>query len=275
MCRWLAYSGAPILIDTLLFEPCNSLIHQSLSAQRAHVPTQGDGFGLGWYGERPRPGIYRDTMPAWNDVNLRALSEQIRSGLFFAHVRASTGTATARLNCHPFRWDRWLFMHNGRIGGWFDVRREIEQRIAPELYRFREGSTDSEAMFYLLLSQGLADDPAGAFARVFAEIEGLMRAADTDEPLRVTAALTDGDRVWAVRYSSDRQSPSLFYRRGGPLAVEGGHCGLGTGEGTILVVSEPLDGDDAEWSEVPECTLLTARSGTVRLTSLEPALRAA
>jgi len=275
MCRWLAYSGAPILVDTLLFKPCNSLIHQSLSAQRAHVPTQGDGFGLGWYGEIARPGVYRDTMPAWNDVNLRALSEQIRSGLFFAHVRASTGTATARLNCHPFRWDRWMFMHNGRIGGWFEVRREIEQRIAPNLYRFREGSTDSEAMFYLLLSYGLEHDAVGAFARVFAEIEQVMRVAGIEEPLRVTAAVTDGDQVWAVRYSSDRQSPSLFFRGGGPLLVEDGHCGLGAGAGTILIVSEPLDGDDTEWTEVPEGTMLAARGGHVRLMPLVPPAHAA
>ena len=144
MCRWLAYQGRPIPIDTLLFKPVNSLIHQSLSAQRGHVPTNGDGFGLGWYGDLRKPGLYRDTMPAWNDFNLRSLSEQIRSRLFFAHVRASTGTSTARVNCHPFRYDRWLFMHNGQIGGWPIVRRELENLIADDLYPFREGSTDSE-----------------------------------------------------------------------------------------------------------------------------------
>ena len=63
MCRWLAYQGRPIPIDTLLFKPVNSLIHQSLSAQRGHAPTNGDGFGLGWYGDLLKPGLYRDTMP--------------------------------------------------------------------------------------------------------------------------------------------------------------------------------------------------------------------
>ena len=101
MCRWLAYAGPDLLIERLLFAPSNSLIQQSLSAQRSIVPTNGDGFGLGWYGGQTQPGLFRDTLPAWNDANLRSLSEQIRSRLFFAHVRASTGTSTSRDNCHP------------------------------------------------------------------------------------------------------------------------------------------------------------------------------
>jgi predicted glutamine amidotransferase len=102
MCRWLTYCGAPIYLDKVLFEPQNSLINQSLHARHSHVTTNGDGFGVGWYGERGVPGVYRDILPAWNDHNLKSLSHQIRSGLFLAHVRASTGTATARSNCHPF-----------------------------------------------------------------------------------------------------------------------------------------------------------------------------
>ena len=118
MCRWLSYSGAPIFLEKLIFEPEFSLIAQSLHARKAAVATNGDGFGVGWYGERPYPGLYRDIRPAWNDDNLRNMSEQIRSRLFLAHVRHSTGTAIARMNCHPFRHGKWLFMHNGQIGGY-------------------------------------------------------------------------------------------------------------------------------------------------------------
>ena len=96
MCRWLAYSGAPISLNELVFKPEHSLIDQSLSARSSVQTTNGDGFGIGWYGERPQPGLFRDTRPAWNDDNLKSVSEQIRSHLFFAHVRASTGTSTTR-----------------------------------------------------------------------------------------------------------------------------------------------------------------------------------
>ncbi|WP_207478491.1 class II glutamine amidotransferase [Arenibaculum pallidiluteum] len=275
MCRWLAYAGQPIFIDTLLFKPCNSLIHQSLSAQRGHVPTNGDGFGLGWYGDLPRPGLYRDTMPAWNDINLRSLAEQIRSGLFFAHVRASTGTPTARVNCHPFRHGRWLFMHNGKIGGWPRVRRDLEVLIAADLYHHREGSTDSEVFFYLLLTNGLEADPERAFRLSVAQVEAVMRRHLVDEPLRMTAALTDGARVMAIRYSSDGQSPTLFHAAGGSLTVDQGQCRFEATRGAVLVVSEPLDAIDAAWHEVPEGRFLVVQDGVVRLEPFAPAALAA
>ena len=131
MCRWLAYSGPRLRMSELLFEPVNSLIRQSLLAQRGTVPTNGDGFGLGWYGERRRPGLFRDTLPAWNDANLHDLAQQIAAPLFFAHVRASTGTATSRDNCHPFRLRNLLFMHNGEIGDFMRIRRDVEHMIKP------------------------------------------------------------------------------------------------------------------------------------------------
>ena len=96
MCRWLAYSGSPIRLEELLYRPRYSLIDQSLHSRLGVETTNGDGFGIGWYGERPEPGIYRDISPAWSDENLRSLCAQVRSGLFFAHVRASTGTSTTR-----------------------------------------------------------------------------------------------------------------------------------------------------------------------------------
>ena len=95
----------------------------------------------------PEPGIYREVRPAWSDENLRSLCDQVRSGLFFAHVRASTGTATTRANCHPFAHGRYLFMHNGQIGGYARIKRRLEALIPDELYERRLGTTDSEAIF--------------------------------------------------------------------------------------------------------------------------------
>ena len=195
MCRWLAYRGTPIYLDSLIFEPEYSLVSQSLSARQAKVPTNGDGFGLGWYAHRPNPGLFRDVLPAWNDANLKSLSQQIRSGLFFAHVRASTGTETSRSNCHPFSHGRWMFMHNGQVGGWERLRRTLEQSIPDHLYRCRKGTTDSEALFYLLLSEGLDEDPPAALERVVGHVLRLTAHAGEREPFRFTAALTDGERT--------------------------------------------------------------------------------
>lgn len=264
MCRWIAYSGRPIFLDDALFTPENSLIHQSLHANRAVVATNGDGFGVGWYGERPYPGLYRDILPAWNDDNLRAMSEQIRSRLFLAHVRHSTGTSIARTNCHPFRHGKWLFMHNGQIGGYEQVRRELDILIRPDLYHERAGTTDSEAIFLLLLGHGLENDAAVAFRRTVAEIEGVMKAAGVEAPLRMTAAATDGDHIYAVRYASDGNSPSLFY----------GHRAFSdaTPDGSeVVVLSEPLDSEMKHWVEVPDARILVASKGTVAATHFAPA----
>ncbi|MSP89293.1 MAG: class II glutamine amidotransferase [Alphaproteobacteria bacterium] len=270
MCRWLAYSGRPVSMDTLLFKPGNSLIRQSLSAQRGVVPTNGDGFGLGWYADLPAPGLFRDTMPAWNDANLHSLSQQIRSPLFFAHVRASTGTATTRLNCHPFRFENWLFMHNGKIGGYMQVRRDLEHLIPRAFYPFREGSTDSELFFYLMLSNGLQDDAPLAFAKTTAMILDVMSANHVEEPFRMTAACSDGKRVIALRYSSDNRSPSLFWGHGCDVWVEDGEVHFSEGQGCVLVLSEPLDEVGGSWHEIGESEILIARGGDVQVRAFDP-----
>jgi glutamine amidotransferase len=243
MCRWLAYWGEPIFLDTLVFEAERSLVHQSLHATRTHVATNGDGFGVGWYGERPVPGIYRDILPAWNDPNLRSLTHQVRAPRFFAHVRASTGTATSRYNCHPFSFGPWLFMHNGQIGGHERIERRLEARLDDEHYRARLGTTDSELFFHLLFVHGLERDPADALRRTIDLVTEEAARGGVAEPFRMTAALTDGRELLAVRHATDPDPPSMYWR-----------CR----DGSLLVVSEPLDENGDPWNEVPPDRLLRA-----------------
>ena len=254
MCRWLSYSGTPIHLEKLLFDPLHTLIEQSLHARKAKVATNGDGFGVGWYADRPTPGIYRDVLPAWNDTNLKSLAHQIRSNLFFAHVRASTGTATSRDNCHPFHYRQWLFMHNGQIGGYNKVRRRLDALIPDALYEHRHGTTDSELFFILMIHFGLIDDPIGALKRTLAVISEEMRRAEIEEPFRMTAAFSDGVRVFAVRHASDPNPPSLYW------SVEGGDT---------IIVSEPLDEVRGHWKQVPPShVLISEPGGKAKLRSL-------
>jgi glutamine amidotransferase len=265
VCRWLAYSGPPLIIEDLLFKPQNSLIRQSRAASRSIVPTNGDGFGLGWYGTSRRPGLFRDTLPAWNDSNLRSLSEQIASDLFFAHVRASTGSSTSRENCHPFRHGNLMFMHNGAIGGFHQVRRAIEQLIPAPLYGERLGTTDSEAFFLLALGNGLVEDIEGALRRTVAQILEVMDRAGIAEPFHMTAAIADGRSLYALRYSNDRQSPSLYYATGSTVGVADGALAFAPGFGAVLVLSEPLDDHEADWVAIPEASLVRASEGVVEI----------
>jgi glutamine amidotransferase len=158
MCRWLAYSGSPVLLEDLLLKPEHSLIDQSLHAKLGATTTNGDGFGIGWYDAEETPGIYHSIEPAWNDHNLRDLAQHITSPLVLAHIRASTGTAVQQTNCHPFRYGRWLWMHNGQLDEFNSVKRDLAFAVDPSLYPLIEGSTDSELFFYLALSLGLEDD---------------------------------------------------------------------------------------------------------------------
>lgn len=246
MCRFLAYSGQPAFMSDLIYAPARSLVHQSLHAAEAKTETNGDGFGLGWYGSRSEPGLYREIRPAWSDENLRSLCHQVQASMFFAHVRASTGTASTRANCHPFAHESFLFMHNGQIGGYDAIRRRVEELIPDDLYRHRHGTGDSEAIFLAALGRGLGHRPLHALAETIAAIRALMKAAAIDEPLRFTAALADGDRLWAVRWSSDRVAPTLYYRAL-PEAV--------------VVVSEPYDDRSLGWCEVPKNAALAVENG--------------
>ena len=246
MCRWITYLGPAIYLEKLIYEPENSLVRQSLSARRARVPTNGDGSGVGWYGARDLPGLYRETRPAWNDPNLRSLAHQIQSRLFFAHVRASTGTATSVANCHPFAFKKWMFMHNGQIGGYEKIRRPLDALIADDVYNARVGTTDSEAFFYLLLSENLDKDPVGALSKTIGTVLKTMSSAKIDEPFRMTAALSDGNTIYALRYATDPEPPTLYYSRMGEQ---------------LMVVSEPLDAEEGNWTAVENSHVLVARSG--------------
>ena len=255
MCRWLAYSGSEILLNQALFAPTHSLIDQSLHSQLGAETTNGDGFGIGWYGEFDTPGVFHSVEPAWNDRNLRDIAAHIRSGLVFAHIRASTGSPVQQTNCHPFRHGRWLWMHNGAIREFHTVKRDLVLEIDPDLYPEIEGSTDTEVLFHLALTYGLEDDPPAAVARAVGLIESVGRRHEVEHPIQMTVATSDGDRVWAFRYSSEGKSRSLFYSTDVSTlrAQHPDNPVIGQlSDEARLVVSEPLGDLAGAWNEVPE-----------------------
>ncbi|QDT43689.1 Amidohydrolase EgtC [Gimesia alba] len=270
MCRWLAYSGPSLKLSTLLTRPSHSLIDQSRHATHNIESLNGDGFGVGWYGEDPTPGVYRDTHPAWNDENFRHLSEHIQSGLFLAHVRASTGTAVQNTNCHPFTFENWLFQHNGSVPGFRSLRRALLFDVDPELFPFIQGSTDSEILFFLALTFGLRDDAPQALARMIGHVERARQSAGIEAPLFFSACTTDGQSLWAVRYSSNNQSRTLYHSSHlHALHDLDGTYGSLPADATI-VVSEPLDDLTENWEEVPESSLLTVAQGAVSVSVFVP-----
>ena len=273
MCRWLAYSGSPVRLDDLLYKPVNSLVMQSKHARMGAETTNGDGFGIGWYGTEPIPGLFHSTEPAWHDRNLREFGRQASASRVFAHIRATTGTAIQQTNCHPFRHGKWLWMHNGVLTDFPKVKRDLAMAVDPGLYPEIEGSTDSEMFFYLALTFGLEQDPRAAVAEAVGFIEETGQRRGVEHPVQMTVATTDGETTWAFRYSSVRDSRTLFVSSDIATLQEQypEHELLGKlSEDSRLVVSEPLGDLRGAWQAVPEATGVVVRGGDQEQYPFEP-----
>jgi len=276
----MAYEGGPILAEDLLFRPEHSIIDQSLQAKLGQgVTTNGDGFGIGWYGDgdAAAPAVFKSTHPAWNDQNLREVATQIRTPLLFAHVRASTGTPIQRSNCHPFRYGRWLWMHNGSLARFQEVKRDLQMAVDPSLYPMIEGSTDTETLFFLALTFGLTDDPPTAVARAVGLVEDVGRRRGIEYPVHMTVATSDGDSVWVFRYSSEKSTSSLFYSND-VAQVRELYPELDVLDrldaDTRFIVSEPIRDLPGAWTEVPEGSWALVRRGEHDIQSFQPTVPA-
>ncbi len=275
MCRWLAYTGSSIPIEALLFNAQHSLIDQSMSSRSTDSPTNGDGFGVAWYGKHPEPGLFRSVRPAWNDSNLRNLAAHIEAPLFLAHVRAASQAAVQETNCHPFRFGHWTFMHNGEIAGVERFRRDLMLAVAPRLFNCIQGTTDSELMFYLALSFGLEGDPLGGLERMAGFVEKTGHDHGIAECLWMTLGVSDGKRIYVVRYASDGDAPSLFHSRDreelhrldptlhGRISLE-----------TRVIVSEPVGDKAAAWVPIPQNSAVIVQKGEASRRPFRPVVPA-
>jgi len=271
MCRWMAYSGEPVPLELFLFTAEHNLIDQSMSSRSAETPTNGDGFGIGWYGSRETPGLFRSIRPAWNDFNLRDLAAQIDARIFLAHVRATSLATVQETNCHPFRWKNWLFVHNGEIFEVEKIRRELLIAVAPEYFGNILGSTDSELMFHLALTFGLEKDPPTALARMAGRVEQIGREQGIPEALWMTLGVSDGRKVWAVRYASDRQAPTLYHSRDMEDLYEINPGLKGSfGSSARAIVSEPVGRFSQAWVEVPQSSLVEVDGSDLEIRPFQP-----
>jgi glutamine amidotransferase len=273
MCRWLAYSGSPIVLEEALYAPAHSLIDQSLHSRLGAETTNGDGFGVGWYGTPPNPGVFHSTSPAWNDENLHELANHVTSGHFFAHIRAAIGSAVQQTNCHPFRHGRWLFMHNGYINEFNTLKRDLVLAVDPSLFPEIKGQADTEVLFYLALTLGLEDDPPGALERAVGVVESVAARLGVPDAFQGTVATTDGESIWSVRYSSAGPARSLFYTTDVPTLRDlypERQLFSEVSDDTRLIVSEPLGDVAGVWNEVPESSCALIAGGEAVLQPFRP-----
>ena len=271
MCRFVAYKGHELLLADLLTRSSQSLIHQSYRAREREEPLNGDGFGVGWYAQEvdPTPCVITSMRPAWANRNLRRLSEKIRSSCVFAHVRAATGkSAVTELNCHPFQYDEFLWMHNGIVGDFTAIKRKLRNKLSDSIYQNIEGTTDSEHAFALFLQylQRYRDDyDLDRLARTMSKtIKKLARWSPGSQtsPSLCNFAVTDGHSIVASRYVSteDEEPLTLYVAQGLRFEVHDGRYRMVKDNGrneAVIIASEPLTDVREDWELVPRNHLVT------------------
>ena len=264
MCRWMAWLGQPVLVEELLFNTQHGIVDQSLHSRMGAETTNGDGFGLGWYGAGDGPGLYHSVAPAWADANLRELAAHVESPLFLAHVRAAIGSPVQQTNCHPFRHRNWLFVHNGYVADLHVLRRDLMLAIDAARFADVSGSTDTEVVFQLALTFGLEEDPIGAMERTVGFIEATGRAHGLSGLVQGTFGISDGEALWAIRYATEGTARTLFasadvaaihrlYPENAKLAR--------LGPDDRLIVSEPFADLPGVWHEIAQSSAVTVRYG--------------
>ncbi|MBW0551878.1 hypothetical protein O181_091593, partial [Austropuccinia psidii MF-1] len=297
MCRLLIFKGEPIVLAHLITKPSHSIINQAFDSRlRLDArPINADGFGVGWYditSDDPTPCVFQAITPAWSNRNLHRLAEKIRSPLVFAHVRASTSGALSEENCHPWIYGSLLWMHNGHVAGFNQIKRKLQSELSDEFFNFPQGTTDSEWAFALFLNElsKVADPQSSSFAfttlretmlLTIKKIKDLCVHAGITEPCLLNFAVTDGKSVIATRYvtSSTDEAASLYFSTGTSFETSSGVCqpspltsdeshqpSLEAGqyrmkkcdkrEKIILIASEPLTFEKTDWVEIPCQTLI-------------------
>lgn len=273
MCRFTLYLGPSIRLSTLLIKPAHSLIRQSTHSAERSEPLNGDGFGIGWYAPRlsKEAAVFHSVTPAWNNRNLHSIANVVASPCVLAHVRAATeGSDVHMANCHPFKYGRYLLMHNGTIGAFARVRRPLAASLSDRAYAVIRGSTDTELLFAVFVDellkfgepdgldfarQGgaahLARHLSATLARVLAAVSEVGDAA----PSFLNVAVSNGDCAAVSRFSNHPTSPpdSLYTLHGELYPTTAEEFSQRTAEetGTAMIVSSERLTQREDWQAVP------------------------
>lgn len=268
MCRFVAYIGAPTLIDRILINPSNSLVNQSFAALESEMTINGDGFGLGWYNKsiKEEPGLYVSVLPAWNDQNLLNNASITESTCFLAHVRAATVGSVSLENCHPFQYNEYLMMHNGGIMDFDKIKQDLSALLDEEAFLWIKGQSDTQYILALFMTNarkmGIKEHPKAevlvdCFNKTFADIEVLKKTKGVTSVSIYNMVLSNGYGLIATRYSTHPKTDfrTLYFTENVSCKLNiKGHLEFEKGKierSAALISSEKLTQDDMFWKEIP------------------------
>ena len=217
-----------------------------------------DGFGIGYYVQCYQPYIYRNSQLPWNDPNIKQLIEMMSTNTLVAHIRATHTIGDDMLspvhtyNCHPFSWSNFIFCHNGVIETFYKGagRKTIVNSIDDDLLIEIKGNTDSEYMFYLIMTMMLRGINLEESVR-----EAIYLMINISGDLKVVAnfMITDGSTTVVSRYSNTVPPPSLYYCHD---------------EGLTMVASEPIIKNCSNWTLMNPNSILVIENGSIDIRSI-------
>ena len=292
MCRALLYLGEPVLLDNLLFQPDSALVRQSYMPKMLNMLNLA-GFGLRAWDRAShapdKPFFYGSPSLTVFDRNLKNLAEKVRADCVLAHVRGvaySTAVEISPQNVHPFQFEglQWALAHNGDLAGIHEMKPFLLKEIRPEFISKIRGTTDSEWIYALFVSQLRDPHDTASEDEVFAALEktiAILREARKNIGMTLSSSLNlfiaNGSQLAAVRYCLDfgcyrTDDParvheanlsflSLWYTLGRDYGLheeEWKMTGGAERADSILVASEPLTRDTSSWVELPEYGALFA-----------------
>lgn len=269
MCRFVAYLGSPIIVEDILVKPENSLVHQSFDAEESIMTVNGDGFGLGWYYKdiQEEPGLYKSVLPAWNDQNLLNNASIMKTTCFLAHIRAATSGGVSQENCHPFKYNEHLMMHNGGIQDFEKIKLDLVSLLDEEPFLWIQGQSDTQYILALFMTNfrkmgiekpATPEELVACFNKTFSDIENLKQSKGINSTSNYNIVLSNGHRMIATRYSTDAASDNRslhfaekiacsFNNETGDLEIEEGIVK----RSAALISSEILTDDRNLWKEIP------------------------
>lgn len=293
MCRVLAYLGPPVLLEELLYRPDSSLISQVIDPRMLSLLSLA-GFGMAAWDEgshvRDVPFEYHVPNIPLFDSNLRSLSRKLRPSCLLAHVRGVSYTAPSTVighhNLHPFRYQgfRLALAHNGDLARFDEMKLDLLPFMKPEIASLIRGTTDSEWLYALIMSQVgdptadlSADDIMAAVRQALEIVRSVREKRGIHVSSSVNLFLCDGNDLVATRFTFDfgcypeniNQANlsylSLWYTFGRDYGFHDGEWKMLGGlsdQDSVIIASEPLTRDPSTWIEVPEYSMIYVAKDT-------------